>query len=115
MLLTAAAVYITYVWFSRASTLPMMKSCADCKFFLPPIGDLSNDYAVRRGRCALFPYADNYVGILIPGFDEPIGSRFRFATAARQSESMCGESAVNFVAKRPRGDYGSNSDNGRGV
>jgi len=110
MILPAVAVF-AYFWFSRATTtLPTLKSCADCKFFLPPIGDLTNDYAVRRGRCALFPYADNTVNILIPGFDEPIGRRFRFATAARESESMCGESAVNFVPKQTVRLYGRDND-----
>ena len=111
MLIPAVAVYVAYLWFSRATTLPSVKSCADCKFFLPPVSDLSSDYAVRRGRCALFPYADKTVQTLIPGFDEPIGGRFRFAAAARESEAMCGESAINFVPKRPPRFYGKANDN----
>jgi hypothetical protein len=110
MILPAVAVYVAYLWFSRATTLPSLKSCADCKFFLPPIGDLSSDYAVRRGRCALFPYAENTVRTLIPGFDEPVGRRFKFATAARESEDMCGETAVNFVPMKKMKDYGRESD-----
>ena len=111
MLMAAATLYIAYLFMTRASTVPKLKSCTDCSFFIPPINDLTSDYAVRTGRCALFPYSDNTVKTLLPGIDEPIGLRHRFASTARYSESMCGESAVNFVPKKPSKKRNHGKDN----
>jgi len=71
----------------------------DCKFYIHPTGDFSKTRDARLGKCGLFPYADQKTITLVAGMDEPIGMRYRFATAARMNEAMCGIDAVNFVPR----------------
>ena len=97
--------YLMYVLKTRATTLSSsttsLRSCENCKFFLPPNNDLAKMVNVRMGRCMLYPYSDKVVSNrMIVGMDEPmIDGLFRYATTARASESMCGHEGVNFIKK----------------
>jgi hypothetical protein len=94
---------LAYIWNTRASTTTIVKSCADCKFFLPPTDDLHNPSTLRMGKCLLYPYSDKMIHHLIVGMGQSIEeSQYRYATTARMSETMCGNEGVNFIPKNTR-------------
>lgn len=93
-------VYLLYVWKTRGTSVVQVKSCTNCKFFLPPTLDTHNRQTVALGKCMLYPYPDKTVPTLVIGMsDIDVGSHFRYAVAARTSETMCGHSARQFVSK----------------
>ena len=95
--------YFVYLWKTRASTTSAVKSCADCKFFLPPTDDLHNPTTLRMGKCMLYPYSDKIVNNLVIGMGQPLeDGKYRYASTARMTETMCGHQAVNFVPKNTR-------------
>lgn len=99
----AILLYLVYILKTRASTMTTVKSCADCKFFLPPTGDLHKPSNVRMGKCLLYPYSDKMVNSLIVGMDQTVeDGQYRYATTARMTETMCGHEGVNFVPKNTR-------------
>ena len=91
-------VCLMYLWKTRGtSTVAGVKSCTNCKFFLPPTLDIHNKHTAIRGKCLLYPYHDKTVHTLVVGMSEPdVGENFHYAFTARSSETMCGHTAQQF-------------------
>jgi hypothetical protein len=93
--------YMIYLWRTRSTGVStQVKSCVNCKFFLPPTDDFNNNHNVRLGKCLIYPYPETTVSDLVVGMSEPnYAGKFRFAVAARTSETLCGHNAVHFSPK----------------
>lgn len=91
-------VCLMYLWKTRGTTtVAGVKSCSNCKFFLPPTLDIHNKQNAVLGKCLLYPYSDKTVSTLVVGMaDLDVGGNFHYAVTARASETMCGHSAQQF-------------------
>ena len=94
-------VCLIYVWKTRGtSTVAGVKSCSNCKFFLPPSLDMYNRQTITLGKCLLYPYPDKTVPTLVVGMSEmDVGGNFHYAFTARSSETMCGHNALHFLPR----------------
>ena len=90
-----------YLWKTRGtSTVAGVKSCSNCKFFLPPTLDIHNKQTAILGKCLLYPYPDQTVPTLVVGMSEmDVGGKFQYAVAARTSETMCGHTGRHFLPR----------------
>ena len=91
-------VCLIYIWKTRGiSVAGGVKSCTNCKFFLPPTLDMYNKQTITLGKCLLYPYPDQTIPTLVVGMDEmDVGGKFQYAVTARTSETMCGHTARHF-------------------
>lgn len=96
-------VCMIYLWRTRVTPIShYVKSCANCKFFMPPTDDISTPYNLRLGRCMVYPQPDKKVADLVVGTLDPnYTNQFRYAIFARMNENMCGFGATNFSPKIP--------------
>lgn len=96
-------VCLLYFWRTRGTSTastPAVKSCTNCKFFLPPTIGRYNSQSIQLGKCLQYPYPDQPVHTLVVGMeDTDISDKFRYAIAARTSETMCGHYAQHFSPK----------------
>jgi len=95
-------VCLIYLWKTRGTSTVAggLKSCTNCKFFLPPTLDTQNRQTAILGKCLLYPYHDKTVPTLVVGMAEmDVGGNFHYAVSARSSETMCGHTALHFLPR----------------
>ena len=91
-------VCLLYFWRTRGTSTASIKSCTNCKFYMPPTFGLHNSQSL--GKCTLYPYPDQTVHTLIVGMAEmDIADKYRYAINARSSDTMCGNTAQQFSPK----------------